>query len=141
MFDNLDECETEKIIQAIVPKNVKTGEIVIQQHDRAEYFYVVEKGHLECTKRYKGEDNDTFLKEYKPGESFGELALLYNAPRAATLIAKEDCLLWSLDRLTFTVILKDAISKKRLRIIDFLNEMKELDTLDEDDKQKLSESL
>jgi len=49
-----------------------------------------------------------FLKEYQPGEAFGELALLYNAPRAATIVSKTDCILWSLDRETFNHIVKDA---------------------------------
>jgi cAMP-dependent protein kinase regulator len=41
-----------------------------------------------------------------PGEAFGELALLYNAPRAATIIAKTDALCWELDRNTFNNIVK-----------------------------------
>lgn len=52
---------------------------------------------------------DTFLKTYVPGESFGELALLYNAPRAATIIANTNCDLWALDRKTFTYIIKSAV--------------------------------
>jgi CRP-like cAMP-binding protein len=39
---------------------------------------------------------------------FGELALLYNVPRAATITAIEKCVLWSLDRETFNNIVKDA---------------------------------
>jgi len=53
------------------------------------------------------------LKVYGPGESFGELALLYNAPRAATIIAKSDSVLFSLDRETFNHIVKDASQRKR----------------------------
>jgi cAMP-dependent protein kinase regulator len=48
------------------------------------------------------------LKAYEPGDAFGELALLYNAPRAATIKAKTKCLLWVLDRSTFNYIVKDA---------------------------------
>ena len=43
-----------------------------------------------------------------PGEGFGELALLYNAPRAATIAATEDSIVWRLDRDTFNHIVKDA---------------------------------
>ena len=49
------------------------------------------------------------MKVYGPGESFGELALLYNAPRAATIIAKSDSVLFALDRETFNHIVKVLI--------------------------------
>jgi cAMP-dependent protein kinase regulator len=48
------------------------------------------------------------LKTYEPGDAFGELALLYNAPRAATIKAKVASQLWVLDRNTFNHIVKDA---------------------------------
>ncbi len=55
------------------------------------------------------------MKTYHPGEAFGELALLYNAPRAATIIAKSDATLFSLDRECFNHIVKDAAAKRRER--------------------------
>ena len=56
----------------------------------------------------EGESEEKYLKTYEPGEAFGELALLYNAPRAATIKAKNNCTLWVLDRNTFNHIVKDA---------------------------------
>lgn len=68
----------------------------------------MDEGELDCYRKFPGKDEDTFLKTYNPGESFGELALLYNAPRAATIKAKTDSTLFSLDRDCFNGIVKDA---------------------------------
>lgn len=77
-------------------------------------MYVVDEGKLDCTKRFKKDDpTETYLKTYEPGESFGELALLYNAPRAASIKANTDSILWALDRETFNAIVKDSAMKKR----------------------------
>ena len=109
----MDPKNLKIIIDAIVPKKKKAGDIIIEQGDDGDNFYVIEKGTLKCTKRFGNDENETYLKTYQPGESFGELALLYNAPRAATITANEEVVLWSLDRKTFNHILKGAIIKKR----------------------------
>lgn len=77
-------------------------------------------GTLSCQKLFPGNTEATFLKTYQPGEAFGELSLLYNAPRAATIIANEECQLWRLDRETFNHIVKDAANKKRAQYETFL---------------------
>ena len=71
-------------------------------------MYVLEQGSLDCTKVFPGNTEATFLKTYVPGEGFGELALLYNAPRAATITAREDSTVWRLDRDTFNNIVKES---------------------------------
>ena len=69
---------------------------------------MVETGVLSCSKLFPGKSEPTFLKKFNPGDAFGELALLYNAPRAATIISDADSHLWSLDRGTFNAIVKGA---------------------------------
>ena len=71
-------------------------------------MYVLESGKLKCTKIFDGNTEETYLKDYVPGEGFGELALLYNCPRAATIRAIENSIVWKLDRDTFNNIVKDA---------------------------------
>lgn len=108
MFMALDESEMEVVIDAMDERKSKAGENVIVEGENGNELYVVEEGNLEVYKQFPGEPAPKFLKTYEPGDAFGELALLYNAPRAATIKAKTECVLWVLDRNTFNYIVKDA---------------------------------
>lgn len=68
---------------------------------------------------------------YEPGEAFGELALLYNAPRAATITSIDEALLYALDRATFNHIVKDAAIRKRDKYENFLKQINLLETMDD----------
>ena len=59
---------------------------------------------------------DKAVKEYKPGDYFGELALLRGEPRAANVIAQDDCKMISLDRKSFKRLLGplDKIMKRNM---------------------------
>ena len=61
------------------------------------------------------------VKKYTAGDVFGELALLYNAPRAASINADTECTLFALDRNTFNHIVKDSAQKKRTTYEEFLS--------------------
>ena len=63
--------------------------------------------------------------------SFGELALMYNAPRAATVKASSQCKLWCLDRLAFKVIMMETASAKNSSRFAFLKQVKIMETLND----------
>lgn len=69
------------------------------------------------------------------------MALLYNAPRAATITAETDCDLWALDRKTFTYIIKTAVQKKREKYDTFLGEVEILACMDRDERDRISDAL
>lgn len=69
-------------------------------------WIVTELSYKVSYKNHNKGEKPTYLKTYIPGESFGELALLYNAPRAASVFAKTDCICWVLDRDTFNHVVK-----------------------------------
>lgn len=108
MFSALNPDELRIVLGAMQHVQKKAGEVVISEGDDGDNLYVVEKGELDCTKVLTKGAEPTWLKAYKPGEAFGELALLYNAPRAATITAKTNSDLWALDRRTFNHIVKDS---------------------------------
>ncbi len=69
------------------------------------------------------------------------MALLYNAPRAATIAAKTECILWKLDRDTFNHIVKDAAARKRQKYEDFLSHVKILSSMDPYERSRLGDAL
>jgi cAMP-dependent protein kinase regulator len=78
----------------------------------------------------------------EPGGSFGELALMYNAPRAATVVSVEGgSTLWALDRITFRRILMDSTFQRRRLYESFLEEVPLLSTLTKYERSKIADAL
>lgn len=130
MFNSLEDQDLQTVLLAFEEKRYQAGEYVIKQGDQGDVIYLVDTGELDCEKVFKKGDPPTYLKTYYPGESFGELALLYNALRAASIKAKTACLLWALDRGTFNNIVKEAAIKKRNRYEASLKKVPILSTID-----------
>lgn len=66
---------------------------------------------------------------------------MYNAPRAASIQADSECVLFSLDRETFNNIVKDAVIRRREAFDEFLKGIKLLDTLHQYERDKLCDCL
>jgi cAMP-dependent protein kinase regulator len=113
LFKNLDDEQTRDVLDAMTEKRIpKEGVTVIHQGDVGDFFYVVEEGKFEFYIRKAGQSNGLGDKVGEVGEggSFGELALMYNAPRAASVVSTSPGVLWALDRITFRRILMDVCS-------------------------------
>jgi len=119
----------------------KANDWVINQGDDGFVLYVVDSGKLDCFRKFAKDEEPKFLKTYVPGEAFGELALLYNAPRAASIQAKEDSVLFSLDRDCFNNIVKESAVKKRENFENFLERVQILESLDSYERNKICDCL
>jgi MFS family permease len=71
---------------------VPAGTTVVREGAHGDRFYVVQSGVLDAT--YGGEH----LSRMGAGECFGEIALLHDTPRTASVVARDDCVLYTLDR-------------------------------------------
>ncbi|KAG2193812.1 hypothetical protein INT47_002562 [Mucor saturninus] len=135
LFKNLDEEQYTDVVNAMVEKQVPVNTHVIEQGGVGDYFYIVESGQLDCF------IDGVKVTSYGPGGSFGELALMYNAPRAATLIAVTDCVLYALDRVTFRSILMENTARKRRMYEQFLEEVPIFKSLEVHERHKIADAL
>ena len=139
LFGNLEPKDLEIVIKAMEEKRFNSGDAVITQGENGDCLYLIETGELNCYKKIN--DVEKCVKHYIQGDSFGELALLYNCPRAATVKAVTDVITWCLDRETFNHIVKDAAQKKRERYEGFLKKVDILSTVDTYELMQISDAL
>lgn len=84
----------------------KEGEFIFQQGDQAASFFIVQTGEVEIL------INNELRKTLQAGDGFGELALLFNAPRSASVRATKMTYCWAIDRVTFKQAVQEIITKE-----------------------------
>jgi len=137
----LDAEQKDKIVRAFDgPKTVAPGENIITQGEIGDTFYLIEDGLVDVYIK-KGGGDEIKVHTYKPGDAFGELAIMYNAPRAATCRAQSESKVWALDRTSFKVIVVAAAMIKRELYQGFLQKVPILATCNEMEIMTLADSL
>ncbi|XP_024619282.1 cAMP-dependent protein kinase type I-beta regulatory subunit [Neophocaena asiaeorientalis asiaeorientalis] len=117
LFAHLDDNERSDIFDAMFPVMHIAGETVIQQGDEGDNFYVIDQGEVDVYV------NGEWVTSISEGGSFGELALIYGTPRAATVKAKTDLKLWGIDRDSYRRILMGSTLRKRRVYEEFLSKV------------------
>jgi len=166
IFRDLDEEQETGVLNAMQERRLAQDEVIIRQGDVGEYFYVVESGLFYCYIHPEplpptwladsvnhSLHTEKFLQpgyhpvfgrkvsECKPGNSFGELALMYGHPRAATVQAIEPSTVWALDRITFRTIILKAAHRRRTMYEHFLCSVPLLSSLEPGERSKIADAL
>ncbi|CAK9299770.1 unnamed protein product [Gordionus sp. m RMFG-2023] len=135
LFSHLDEKERSDIFDAMFLVQHKAGDIVIKQGDEGDNFYIIDTGEVDVFV------NSQYIYSLNEGGSFGELALIYGTPRAATIKAKTDLKLWGIDRDSYRRILMGSTLRKRKMYKEFLSKVSILESLDEWEKLTVADAL
>lgn len=135
LFCHLDDNERSDIFDAMFPVHRHRDEVIIQQGDEGDNFYVIDQGEVDI---YVNNQHVCVIGE---GGSFGELALIYGTPRAATVKAKVDVKLWGIDRDSYRRILMGSTIRKRKMYDEFLHKVSILESLDKWERLTVADSL
>lgn len=115
--------------------DVGSNENIITQGEEGDYFYIIERGTFTVLV------NDNPVSSLTDGKSFGELALLYNTPRQATIRSQGPAQLFSLDRDTFRYTLAKSSSERSHHIQHSLARVPLLSGLTPLQLSKISEAV
>ena len=111
----MDDYKRNKLCDAVKEENFESGQFIIREGEPGNKFYLIMAGEAYATKLLPGKTEPTRVFEYnKPGQYFGERALLTNEPRAASIITSSHCKCLTLERETFERLLgnlKDLLER------------------------------
>lgn len=109
------------------------GDMVIMKGDRGDALYIVQQGYLDCTV----DDNLEGEFRIREGDAFGELGLLYDAPRTATIRACCDCRLWVLHRYEFQIVMSMNYCARAAEYAGMLSKIPYMNSLIDPDRMDI----
>ncbi|MEJ2154776.1 MAG: cyclic nucleotide-binding domain-containing protein [Desulfobacteraceae bacterium] len=108
LFGNLRREELETLSAYMDRRALKPGETLINQWDKAESVYFVESGALEVLTK-KGPEEYEVVATLKRGRSIGEMCLIDNFPRAATVLSKSETVVVVFAQSDFERLMSDHV--------------------------------
>lgn len=146
LFSSYSSEEHLAIVDAFESKEVSADVFVIRQGEPGDLFYVVQSGTLDIFVKGKEGEQTKVGTTLGPGSCFGELALMYNTPRAASIKSSSDCVIWEIDRNSYRGILVYYKYLRNKQYMEFLRNVEIMNKklgsiLSEDDLEKMTISL
>jgi CRP-like cAMP-binding protein/anti-anti-sigma regulatory factor len=104
VFANMDEAELAVAKQALSRQTYRKGEVVFREGDNGDELYIIAKGSASVRLRLSGTERETRLITFSPGTVFGEVALLDQEARSATVEADDELVCYVLTRRSFEAL-------------------------------------
>ena len=143
LFSHLQPEQREQLVDAFAPVSVQKGDSIIVEGDseNVQHLYVITQGACRVSKT-QSNGVEEVVHTCRELECFGELALMYNCPRAATVtVAVEDAKLFSLCRDSFQYIVHSAGHRDRELYDQFMSRVGVLASLTKHQRSKIADVL
>ncbi len=135
IFAGVDAGQLTNLLNAFEEFNASDKTNIITEGETGDYFYILQNGAVTFTV------NGESVGEASDGGSFGDLALLYDCPRAATCTTVGSCKLWRVDQNAFRQILANSTLNKDRAVLDTLKKVPFLKGLDIEYLNKIANSV
>ncbi|CAD8115157.1 unnamed protein product [Paramecium sonneborni] len=135
MFAQLDNDDKAKLIDEMYYVTARNTDYIFKQGDKATLFFIIERGDCKII------INEEVKRVLKTPEFFGELALMYHAPRSASVQAIGDCGFWVLERKKFRKAVEDIQQKAYETNRKFLDQVKFFDFMTEEQRDSIANVL
>ena len=125
----------DEIVELIANSQVHSympGAVLCRENAVEDRFYMILDGEAEVTKIINNNES-RLLKTLAPGDFFGEMALIHNSPRAATVTAKSALTTLELDKNAFDRVLQKSTSIAMAMVSEISNRLRQNDQLAVDD--------
>jgi signal transduction histidine kinase len=127
-FPGITPDEVQDLISHSQVRNYPAGTVLCREDEIEKIFYMILEGEVEVTKSINKSES-RLLQTLKPGDFFGEMALIHNAPRAATVTAKTDLVALELDKGSFDSVLQRSSSVALAMVHEISNRLRENDEM------------
>ncbi|XP_041832043.1 cGMP-dependent protein kinase 2 [Melanotaenia boesemani] len=134
-LSRLDDEQIAMMVDLLMASTFKPGQEVIKEGSEGNSMYIVTAGELSVSQA--GRD----LRTLTTGDVFGELAILYNCKRTATVKAKTSVHLWCMERQTYRTIITNKSKKKREQLMGFLKTSRTLKHLNDMQLSRIIDSM
>lgn len=131
-FPGIKPNEIEELIAHSKVRSYTPGAVLCQENAVEDKFYMLLEGEVEVTKFINNADK-RLLKTLGPGDFFGEMALIHNAPRAATVTAKTAITTLELEKAAFDRVLHNSSSIAMAMVTEISNRLRLNDQMAVDD--------
>ncbi|VDL59201.1 unnamed protein product [Hymenolepis diminuta] len=132
---NLDAVQLQEIVSCMYEHSIVEGCYIIREGEDGHHLYVAAEGEYEVWK------NGKYLYTMGPGNCFGELALLYNCKRTASIKVVRAARIWVLERSIFQYIMMKTGLEKMEERVKFLSSVPLLKDLEQGQLQRIADVL